>query len=445
MTTTVLKSNPSKSSPKSFEEGLLLFSRYSFKEELGRGAYGVVYKAFDKRTKQYVAIKKVKAFGSTTRDAQKIFREIYLLKTFKHYNIVKLLNVVKADNETDVYLVFEYMAADLRAVCKARILESIHIQYVMFQLVATLAYLHSGDVIHRDIKPANILIDSCCACKLADFGLARSIAKDSRDEFSDKEIMTDHIATRWYRAPEILVSAPQYGPSVDMWSLGCTFAELLLGRALFPGSSNINQLTRIVKMIGLPFEREIADFEAPRAKEILISIGCDLKQRVPTRTVTIPEIASCPALKARFAKSAPLASTFSKLARLIPDVPSSAIDFLARLLKYSPKDRMTALDALHHPFIASFARGEGSPGRDVMSFPVAPVPLLLKPVLLPLCERIQYPISQYRELVYSLSKRASDVILHSPKKRGGKSKGSSLSKSGSYSRVDSISFEGSMK
>lgn len=145
-----------------------------------------------------------------------------------HENIVKLQNVLKADNDKDIYLVFEHMETDLHAVIRANILEDIHKQYIMYQLFKSIKYMHSGQVLHRDIKPSNLLLNSDCLMKLADFGLARSLTSDTDD---DSKVLTDYVATRWYRAPEILLGATKYSKAVDMWSLGCIRKNCL---SLFP-------------------------------------------------------------------------------------------------------------------------------------------------------------------------------------------------------------------
>ena len=152
--------------------------KYEIRRRLGKGAYGVVWKATDRRTGTVVAVKKIfDAFRNRT-DAQRTFREIVFLKEFgNHPNIIQLLNVHRASNDKDLYLVFEFMETDLHHVIKkGNILKGIHKQYIMYQLFKATQFLHSGNVIHRDQKPSNILLDSQCNCKLADFGLARSLS-----------------------------------------------------------------------------------------------------------------------------------------------------------------------------------------------------------------------------------------------------------------------------
>ena len=168
--------------------------KYEIRRRLGKGAYGVVWKATDRRSGTVVAVKKIfDAFRNRT-DAQRTFREIVFLKEFgSHPNIIQLLNVHRASNDKDLYLVFEFMETDLHHVIKkGNILKGIHRQYIMYQLFKVMIsykrskylislpqatqFLHSGNVIHRDQKPSNILLDSQCNCKLADFGLARSLS-----------------------------------------------------------------------------------------------------------------------------------------------------------------------------------------------------------------------------------------------------------------------------
>ena len=190
-------------------------------------AYGIVWKAIDKKTREVVALKKVfDAFQNAT-DAQRTFREIMFLQELNnHENIVKLWNVLKADNDRDIYLVFEFMDTDLHAVIRANILEEVHKQYIMYQLLKALKYMHTAGMLHRDMKPSNMLLNSDCLVKVCDFGLARSIASMNASSASNP-VLTDYVATRWYRAPEILLGSTKYTKGVDMWSIGCILGEVL--------------------------------------------------------------------------------------------------------------------------------------------------------------------------------------------------------------------------
>ena len=153
-----------------------MLRKYEIVQKLGKGAYGIVWRAVDRKTKETVALKKIfDAFQNAT-DAQRTFREIMFLQEMAgHEHIVTLFNVMKADNDRDIYLVFEYMETDLHAAIRATILQDIHKQYIVWQSLKALKYMHSAELLHRDMKPSNLLLNSDCLMKVADFGLARSL------------------------------------------------------------------------------------------------------------------------------------------------------------------------------------------------------------------------------------------------------------------------------
>jgi mitogen-activated protein kinase 15 len=173
-----------------------ILRKFEIIQKLGKGAYGVVWKSIDRKTKQVVALKKVfDAFHNAT-DAQRTFREVMFLQELNgHENIIKLINIIKAENNKDLYLVFDFMETDLHAVIRANILEEIHKQYIVYQIIKSLKYIHSGDLIHRDLKPSNVLLNSECHVKVADFGLARSVA--STEDENSVPVLTEYVATRW--------------------------------------------------------------------------------------------------------------------------------------------------------------------------------------------------------------------------------------------------------
>jgi len=294
--------------------------KYEIVSKLGRGAYGIVWKAIDKKTREVVALKKCfDAFQNAT-DAQRTFREIMFLQELNgHENIIRLLNVLKADNDKDIYLICDYMESDLHAVIRANILEEIHKSYIIYQLLKALKYMHSGQLLHRDIKPSNILLNSDCQVRVCDFGLARSLVQAPDTKASP--VLTDYVATRWYRPPEILLGSTSYQMGVDLWSVGCILGELLSGKPIFPGTSTMNQLDRIMQVTGYPTPEDIESMKSPFAATMLESV---------------PK-----------ARPKPLAEMF-------PRASSEALDLLRMCFQFNPSRRITAKEALRHPFVVQF-------------------------------------------------------------------------------------------
>ncbi|XP_077990919.1 uncharacterized protein LOC144445251 [Glandiceps talaboti] len=331
--------------------------KYEIKKRLGKGAYGIVWKAVDRKTGEVMAVKKIfDAFRNQT-DAQRTFREIMFLQEFgDHPNIVKLHNVLKADNDKDIYLVFEFMDTDLHAVIKkGNILKDVHKRYIMYQLLKATKYLHSGNVIHRDHKPSNILLDSECFVKVADFGLARSLTQLEIED-STNPALTEYVATRWYRAPEILLASKRYTKGVDMWSCGCILGEMLLGKPIFPGSSTLNQLERILSTIDLP------------SREDIIAIQSEYGASLLDRSI----------VKHR-----------KEFEEMLSRSPPDAIDLVRKLLHFNPDKRWTAEQALEHPYVARFHNPADEPGLDYDVIP-------------PLDDDIQLTVNEYRSKLYEM-------------------------------------------
>uniref|UniRef100_A0A673KSL1 cyclin-dependent kinase n=1 Tax=Sinocyclocheilus rhinocerous TaxID=307959 RepID=A0A673KSL1_9TELE len=217
-------------------------------EKIGEGTYGVVYKAKNKITGETVALKKIRLDTETEGVPSTAIREISLLKELNHPNIVKLRDVIHTENK--LYLVFEFLHQDLKRFMDSSSVAGISLPLVksyLFQLLQGLAFCHSHRVLHRDLKPQNLLINAQGEIKLADFGLARAFGVPVRT-------YTHEVVTLWYRAPEILLGCKYYSTAVDIWSLGCIFAEMITRRALFPGDSEIDQLFRIFRTLGTPDE-----------------------------------------------------------------------------------------------------------------------------------------------------------------------------------------------
>lgn len=295
--------------------------RFNVQQVLGKGAYGIVWKCEDKENgNQVIALKKIFSAFQNATDAQRTFREIIFLQALSdHDNIVTLLDVINAHNDKDIYLVFEFMETDLHTVIRANILEDVHKRFVVYQLLKALKYMHSAFIIHRDLKPSNLLLNSECLVKVADFGLARSI-KIKEDDTTP--ILTDYVATRWYRAPEILLGSTDYTASVDVWSVGCIIGELYLGKAIFPGLSTINQLTRIMEYTGRPSTEDVEVIKSSFAPTML-------------ETMSETEVRS-------WEDMFPLGA------------PDDCLDLLSKSLAFNPNKRIDILGSLAHPYVAQF-------------------------------------------------------------------------------------------
>merc|ERR1719361_1996756 len=208
-------------------EKFVVYEYYQPTRILGHGAYAVVCEAVDLRNGQKVAIKKNKGVFQDISDAKRILREIKLLMHFNHDDVIKLLDVIPPEQDEistfdEVYLVMPRMETTLARVIKSsQKLTKRHIQFFLYQMLRGLKYIHSAGVIHRDLKPENILINGGdCNLKITDFGLARGVYKEDEQ----KNLLTEYVVTRWYRAPEVMCSARQYDAKVDIWSVGCILA-----------------------------------------------------------------------------------------------------------------------------------------------------------------------------------------------------------------------------
>jgi len=358
--------------------------KYEIVQKLGKGAYGIVWKAIDKKTRETVALKKIfDAFQNAT-DAQRTFREIMFLQELNnHENIIRLLNVLKAENDRDIYLIFEFMETDLHAVIRANILEDIHKQYTMYQLFKCLKYMHSAELLHRDVKPSNLLLNSECQVKLADFGLARSVAQLEEET---TPILTDYVATRWYRAPEILLGSTKYTYGVDMWSSGCILGELLGGKPMFQGTSTMNQLDKIMEITGRPIQEDVDAIQSPFAATMLESLSS-----VHPRS----------------------------LRELFPNASPEAEDLLIRLLQFNPSKRITAEEALRHPYVAQFHNPGDEPYCDHV-------------ITIPINDNTKYSISEYRDKLYAeIVKRKKELrrrMRERENSRGSRSRGADRGK-----------------
>mmetsp|Transcript_59812 Transcript_59812/g.133259 ORF Transcript_59812/g.133259 Transcript_59812/m.133259 type:complete len:310 (-) Transcript_59812:619-1548(-) len=288
--------------------------KYQKIEKIGEGTYGVVYKAKNRLTGELVALKKIRLEAEDEGIPSTAIREISILKELQHPNIVRLHDVIHTEKK--LTLVFEYLDQDLKKMLDETTeegggLSPATLKVLLRQLLQGVAFCHDRRVLHRDLKPQNLLINKHNhELKLADFGLARAFGIPVRS-------YTHEVVTLWYRAPDVLMGSRKYSTPVDLWSVGCIFGEMSNGRPLFPGTSDSDQLTRIFKVLGNPTEEnwpslsELPDYKDPfRAEE-----GSGLE---------------------------------SLLARLSTDAPG--LDLISRMLAYEPSRRISAKEALVHPY-----------------------------------------------------------------------------------------------
>jgi len=331
---------------------MLLHNRYEKVTKIGEGGYAVVYKAVDRKpkattqkaTQKYklsmkklqisenaenintenvgsslvtieeskdketmVALKKIRMIHTKDGVDFVSLREIKILQELSHPNIIKLLDVFY--HKQNIYLVLELLVTDIEALIKNKnvVLTESHVKCIMHQVLEGIKYLHDNWVIHRDLKPNNMLMGTDGAIKFTDFGMARVFGSPNRE-------LTHGVCTRWYRAPEVLFGSRFYGKALDMWSIGCIFAELLLREPLFRGETEIDQLSKIFSVLGTPAEENWPGVSS-------------LPSFIPfTSTETVP------------------------LEMILTAASPECLALVKNLLQLDPKNRLTAQQALDHPF-----------------------------------------------------------------------------------------------
>ena len=300
--------------------------KYKYVKTIGSGAYGVVIavKDCEEVGETQVAIKNIqKAFDDLT-DAKRIVREIKLMKHLKHKQILGLRDILpppSLEAFEDVYIVSDLMATDLHRVIYSRhALSEEHVAFFMYQMLCGLKYIHSANVIHRDLKPSNILLNGNCELKICDFGLARGVFPDENAD------LTEYVVTRWYRAPEIMLGCMKYTKDVDVWSLGCIFAEMMTRKPLFPGQDYIDQLHLIMNALGIPSEEDLYFITNTRAKKFMAS---EFEKRGSTTVAPKP-------LKGRF-----------------KEINDDALNLMEKMLTIDPNRRISVDEALSHPYFES--------------------------------------------------------------------------------------------
>ncbi|XP_064597811.1 mitogen-activated protein kinase 1-like [Liolophura sinensis] len=293
--------------------------RYVNLNYIGEGAYGMVVSALDSKNGTHVAIKKISPFEHQTC-CQRTLREIKILTRFKHENIIDIRDILRAPTISemkDVYIVQCLMDTDMYKLLKTESLGNDHVCYFLYQILRGLKYIHSANVLHRDLKPSNILLNTSCDLKICDFGLARVVDPDH----DHTGFLTEYVATRWYRAPEIMLSSKGYTKSIDVWSVGCILAEMLANRPLFPGKHYLDQLNLILGVLGSPTQEDLNCIINEKAKRYIESLP--YKPKVPWE-------------------------------RLFPKADKKSLDLLEKMLTFNPHKRITVEEALAHPYLEEY-------------------------------------------------------------------------------------------
>lgn len=293
--------------------------RYNDLKYIGEGAYGMVASANDLQRGSKVAIKKISPFEHQTY-CQRTLREIKILTRFKHENIIDIRDIIRAssiEEMRDVYIVQCLMETDMYKLLKTQKLSNDHICYFLYQILRGLKYIHSANVLHRDLKPSNLLLNTTCDLKICDFGLAR-VADPEHDHTG---ILTEYVATRWYRAPEIMLNSKGYSKAIDLWSVGCILGEMLANRPLFPGKHYLDQLNHIMSVLGSPCSDDLSCIINEKARNYLKSL--------PTK----PKVS---------------------WQKVYPNASTKALELLDIMLTFNPSKRCSVEEALSHPYLEQY-------------------------------------------------------------------------------------------
>mmetsp|Transcript_22984 Transcript_22984/g.58378 ORF Transcript_22984/g.58378 Transcript_22984/m.58378 type:complete len:371 (+) Transcript_22984:133-1245(+) len=310
--------------------------RYQVKKGVGQGAYGLICAAKDTVSGESVAVKKINNAFEDAVDCKRILRELKLLRHFNHENVLGLRDIMspppgKPETWKDMYLVTELLDTDLHYIIHSKqALTDDHIQYFVYQILRGLKCIHAARVLHRDLKPGNLLVNKNCDLKICDFGLARGVDHDAH-----QNKLTEYVVTRWYRAPELLVENEDYGEAIDMWSVGCILAEFLGRKALFPGRDYLQQLRLIIDVLGTPTTSDLAIIQNEQAVEYIKSL--------PKRE------------KASFKK-------------MFPNSNQQAVELLEKMLVFDPSKRVSAAEALAHPYMEALHNVNDEPVAEAFQF-----------------------------------------------------------------------------
>ncbi|XP_067908439.1 STKc_p38 domain-containing protein [Heterodontus francisci] len=300
--------------------------RYTDLTLIGSGAYGSVCSAIDRKTGEKVAVKKLHRPFQSLIHAKRAYRELRLLKHNKHENVICLLNVFSPEDYLHTfqsfYLVMPFMERDLSQIMKKQKLSENMVVFLLYQILRGLKYIHSAGIVHRDLKPSNLAVNQNCELKILDFGLARHTEME----------MTGYVITRWYRPPEIILNWMHYSYSVDIWSVGCILAEMVTRSVIFPGFDHFDQLKKIMKVTGTPPQSLVDKLQSKEARNYICSLTPKEKQ---------------------------------DFQQVFPTMKKQAVDLLEKMLLLDPDGRITACDALAHPYLSEYH----DPGNEPVAEP----------------------------------------------------------------------------
>uniref|UniRef100_A0A6U5YFD2 Protein kinase domain-containing protein n=1 Tax=Guillardia theta TaxID=55529 RepID=A0A6U5YFD2_GUITH len=326
--------------------------RYQVIKRLGEGSFGLVVAAKDAVAGKRVAIKKIKDAVEDEQDGKRLLRELKLLRYCRgHENFIIIKDIILSPpgkDFKDIYIVTDLMDTDLHRIVRSpQPLSDDHVRYFIYQVLRGLKYIHSAHVMHRDLKPNNLLVNANCDLKICDLGLARL-------SDGDESLMTCYVVTRWYRAPELLLGNKQYTDAIDMWSVGCVLAELLGRKPLFQGKDYVEMLQLIIGLHGNPKKTDLKHIS-------------EKAQRFLSDKTLFP------------------ASKRVRWADLFPRANTQALDLLDNLLQFNPEKRLTAEQALAHPYMHELHDVDDEPSApDIFDFSF---------------ERQKLSVAQIREIV----------------------------------------------
>ena len=317
-------SSKSKKVANFFAAELAGMDQFEVSHRIGKGSYGTVCAGRSRVTGEKVAIKHIDRVFEDKADTVRIVRELRFLRLLRHPNIIGVKEVLVPRNETafhDIYIVTELMDTDLSHLIKSKTkYDDVHTRWVIFQLLRGLSFIHSADIIHRDLKPANVLLNANCDLRICDFGLARANFKNESDD--TPVFWTDYVATRWYRAPELICSYfSRYSAAVDMWAAGCIWAELLRRKPLFPGANVYHSIDLITDFTGSPSAVAIGKVRNKKARDYVSLLSNKVR---------------------------------GDWCAMLPGIDGDGMDLMSQILAFDPDERLCAADALKHEYFAAF-------------------------------------------------------------------------------------------